>query len=167
MADVKFAVNGLDITITMDIDSMVRGLHDDDRRNLGEMLAIDEHLYRGIVAHLVGEQFSLDYYQPSVAWLDALREKVLALLPEVEKVAIRTAIRERDQAQHDLRVFENWLRQYTNDIGNCGDCIKGCRAHAHPLRPRSTFIDWPTPEQIEAYIAAAKGGEKEEVAANA
>ncbi len=105
----KVNVNGFKLEI--DLCDLVESLNKEDHLTLARLVAADEQLFAGVLecvssSGMLGHYFEDD---PSGSWwfddraLLSLREKLIPLMPEIARGAVRAALQQRNQAQQDAR----------------------------------------------------------------
>jgi hypothetical protein len=98
--------------LSIDLGELVEGLDDDGKKELARQLVADDHLFAAVLECVAkGEYFADDergawWFSPSRVL--ELREKLLPLMPEIARDAVREALRQRNDAREEERRMWDW-----------------------------------------------------------
>lgn len=140
--------------IALDVYDLVQSLSEEDRAEVARQVVADEHLFAAVLDCVVAGSFFEDA-PGGHWWFDSrsvleLREKLLPLMPEIAREAVKAALHQRDEAKADAERHRTWAY---------------AMYHAWPdaywqTRPRGPAEWKPTPKPSEAEVEALLTGEK-------
>jgi hypothetical protein len=103
--------------LQIDLGELVEMLGNKERRELAKTLCADEQLFKAVLecvgddSKYAGHYFSDDEDGPwwfSHRTVLEMREKLIPMMPEVSRLAVEEALRQRDDAQIKERLTDRW-----------------------------------------------------------
>lgn len=103
--------------LKIDIQKLVDMLDKEDRKRLARQLVADEHLWRAVLECVSDDSKYAGHYfrddEEGEWWfshktVQELREKLIPIMPEVARLAVEEALRQRNQARADKERVDAW-----------------------------------------------------------